>query len=50
MSDDHLVPQPIKDIGDKLQGKVSSNEKFVLVGRLNAIIKYCEMVLRKYGG
>lgn len=49
MNDDHLLPQPIKDIGQKLvDGKISQNERFFIIARLEAIKVYCENILRKY--
>lgn len=48
MTDEHLVPEVIKNIGQSFNPNnktTNSNEKFQAEARLSAIIKYCEKAL-----
>lgn len=47
ISNEHLIPMPVLDIGDKLKNtRITESEKFQLRGRVFAIKEYCEKVLK----
>ena len=48
MKNEHLVPVNVQDIVSRLrESNLSTNERMVLIQRLEAIMEYCSEALKK---